>query len=121
MKKQLALLITTFIAFIGIWVLVIMQMTNHQLDYSQESPMHGSEFEEITLDKADNKENETAFKDEEGSTNKEDDEIVITVSDNEGSYLANETIDLSNYDFSDISARDGVPIDGILEKIGIAE
>ncbi|MCK0472051.1 hypothetical protein [Halalkalibacter sp. APA_J-10(15)] len=120
MKKQLALLITTFIAFVGIWVLVIIQMTNSQLDYSQESPMDGFEFEEITLDGADNTE-ETDFKGEEVNANKEDEEIVIIVSDNEDSYLANETFDLSNYDFSDISARDGVPIDGILEKIGIAD
>ena len=31
------------------------------------------------------------------------------------------TIDLRNYDFSDISSLEGVPIEGILNKLGLAE
>lgn len=112
LKKQIALLIATFLLFVSVWGLVIFQVIGKQSEAIPEIPVEESYLDEVVLNDGeeakDNVTDETA--ELENITNDED------LTDRTETY-----INLADYDFSDISSPDGVPVDGILEKIGLAD
>ncbi|WP_062046901.1 hypothetical protein [Bacillus sp. JCM 19034] len=83
-------------------------MIGKQSEVKSEPPVEKAELDEFVL------------------LNKEDDfeETVIeidNISDKGVDYSErqDQLINLADYDFSDISSADGIPVEGILEKIGL--
>lgn len=118
LPKQIALLAVAGTLFVGIWVLVILQATGDP--YSQPQTDLG-QFE--TIETIDDKMLSTEVAEEE--TVEEDLEKVVT-EENVEKVVNTDTqkdnsINLSNYDFSDISTENGIPIDGILTKLNLVK
>ncbi|MBP3950658.1 hypothetical protein [Bacillus suaedae] len=121
MPKQIALLAVAGTLFVGIWVLVILQVTGDP--YSQPITDLG-QFETIeTIEIIDDEMVSTEVAEEE--TVEEDLEKVLTEENVEKVVNTvtqkDDSINLSNYDFSDISTENGIPIDGILTKLNLVK
>lgn len=119
LPKQIALLAVAGTLFVGIWVLVILQVTGDP--YSQPQTDLG-QFEtietindEMVLTEADTAEEGTIEEELEKVLTQETAEKVVNTN------VQDDLINLSNYDFSDISTKNGIPIDGILTKLKLVK
>ncbi|WP_413380632.1 hypothetical protein [Alkalihalobacillus sp. 1P02AB] len=111
-KRQIWFISVTSFIFIAVWTIAFIQFSNHEQKIS--APID----KELTLEIA--QLDDTEEEQLEVETNvvdpskQEEDKQPVSVS-------SNGKIDLRMFDFSDISTPDGVPIDGILEKIGLSK
>ncbi|WP_100407277.1 hypothetical protein [Bacillus solitudinis] len=124
MARQITLVSFAVLMFITVWVVVILKLGQ---SHSQPEFATGS----ITNDDIQVMESERAvpfpesIKDEQYKidevtqiANEQIKEEAATILEEFLPQISSK-VDLRNYDFSDISTADGVPIDGILEKIKI--
>ncbi|KMK76384.1 hypothetical protein [Alkalihalobacillus pseudalcaliphilus] len=107
-KHQIWFLCMTGIVFIGIWTIAIVQFTSEDPEVSKEA---NEELHQQVEDLV-------AVRDVE-----EPEDIEVEdkkqVNDRHNQLIPEGKIDLSQFDFSDISTPLGIPIDGILNKIGL--
>ncbi|TWI58939.1 hypothetical protein [Halalkalibacter nanhaiisediminis] len=129
MIKQLTLVGLVATMFIGVWVLVIFQfdnsryvdpisIENNQSERAIDLPESITSQDENRTDISNNEPESTK------STEPQSETRVAVVEEKESETKRSRVddepvkeVDLRDYDFSDISTSDGVPIDGILTKL----
>ncbi|KGA99078.1 hypothetical protein AJ85_12785 [Alkalihalobacillus alcalophilus ATCC 27647 = CGMCC 1.3604] len=111
-KRQIWFISVTCFIFIAVWTIAFIQFSNHEqtntLPIDEETTL-----EVAQLDDREEEPSEVEINVVE-SSKQEEDEQPISVS-------SNGKVDLRMFDFSDISTPDGVPIDGILKKVGLSK
>ncbi|KYG25530.1 hypothetical protein [Alkalihalobacillus trypoxylicola] len=112
-KQQTWFLSMTFIAFVLIWVFVIIQFTNSGFESAEQPADEEVETQEVVEVVIEEHQDQNQMIKEKADEEKKEETSKELVVD------GNKLIDLTKYDFSDISTPDGIPIDGILSKVGL--
>ncbi|MFC0559961.1 hypothetical protein [Halalkalibacter alkalisediminis] len=111
MIKQLLIIGLAAIMFVGVWVIVLIQFTHDPNPASLNYTANTEVSNERAFDFPDSIKN--------GAKKEEDVVSSNVLSSVEIRGISNQLIDLRDYDFSDVSTADGVPIGAILDKLDL--
>ncbi|GAE34636.1 hypothetical protein [Halalkalibacter akibai] len=115
MTKQLFVIGVAAMLFVGVWILVFLQFNEqqHAVEIGSASTFEINNERAFELPESiiQSDKEITVYSDISESVQKLDNKI--TVKEEKG------TVDLRNYDFSDVSTSEGVPIAAILDKLDL--
>ncbi|WP_227936264.1 hypothetical protein [Alkalihalobacillus deserti] len=120
MFKQLLVISLAVIMFVGVWVLVLFQFNNQKEPFSFDFNSSSEANNERTFDFPDSVKRLDEKEQLVGTDNENNSNSISEVIEEQiSSQVTKQFIDLRDYDFSDVSSVNGIPIDAILEKLKI--